>query len=288
MKMWKNKKACNLLKNIKIFIFDLDGTLYFKGKKFDKVDELIELLRAKNKILRFVTNTDSKSPTELLRKMKNYGIYCDEREIVSPINVFISFIKSNLDKKFYVMVSNDVENYLKNIFSYEINNIYFYNDFEIAMNEKIDFVAIGDISDRMNYDYLNKGFYFIYNGAEMLAFAKFFVFFDKNGVCLNTGAFVKMFEEVCKKEAVLLGKPSKLIIEEACKGLELNSKEIIIIGDDPNIDIKLAKNISAYSVLLKQGHFIEHKYNFKKLLKIKPTFIFDSIKEFYLFIKENI
>lgn len=279
----KIKNSFDLLKGVKLYIFDLDGTLYFKGEKFNKVDELIYLLRKKNKILRFVTNTDSKSPVNLYNKLRGFDLNINENELITPVVSLTKFIKENINKKFYLMTSLDVQDYIKNIFGNN-KNIFFYENVEQAKKEKIDYVVIGDFSDVLNYNFLNEGFRFVYKGAKILALAKFLIFYTKDGACLNTGAFVKMLEIVSKKRAFLLGKPGKYIANVAIDDLKIKKDEVVIIGDDIDVDIALANNICSYSILLQQGHFNELKNNEKedKLKKLKPTFVFENIENLYL------
>jgi len=275
------KRFKNIFKKVKVFIFDLDGTLYFKGKKFDYVDELIYELRRRNIILRFVTNTDSKTHIKVIQKLKDLQIDIKEDELFTPVNALVSFINNHEKNSYYFMVSKDVESYFKDLNENKKYNFYFYDDFNFQ--NRIDYVVIGDFSDRLTYDYLNKGLRILYSGGEILALAKFKVFFTQEGVNLNTGAFVNMFENILNRDAYLIGKPSKEIALYSLNGLNMKNDEVIIVGDDINVDILLAKNIRAYSILLRQGHFIEEKNNIKIGFKnkLKPTFIFDSIEDLY-------
>lgn len=51
----------NLLQRKKLFLFDLDGTLYLGDRLFEGVRELLSAIRARGEQYRFLTNNSSRS-----------------------------------------------------------------------------------------------------------------------------------------------------------------------------------------------------------------------------------
>jgi ribonucleotide monophosphatase NagD (HAD superfamily) len=134
--------------------------------------------------------------------------------------------------------------------------------------------VIGDFSDKASYDEINKVFRFIMNGSLILALSKTKYYFQDNGININTGAFVSMFENACDKEAILLGKPSKDFFNLALTHLNSLSSKTLVIGDDITVDVVGAKSINATSVLVKSGHYNEALINNSSL---KPDYIIEDI-----------
>jgi ribonucleotide monophosphatase NagD (HAD superfamily) len=73
-----------MLQHIKAIFFDLDGTVYFKGNIIPGAIETIKYLREKGYILRFLTNTDSKSIPTLYKQLQSYGLMVYEDAIYTP------------------------------------------------------------------------------------------------------------------------------------------------------------------------------------------------------------
>ena len=50
---------CESLKNVQLFLFDMDGTLYLGNRLYDFTVELLETIKKKGKRYVFVTNNSS-------------------------------------------------------------------------------------------------------------------------------------------------------------------------------------------------------------------------------------
>lgn len=245
--------------NIDTILFDLDGTLYAKGKPIKTAVNIIETLRKEKFKLGFITNTDG-SPIEYIHnRLINMGFNISLEEVFTPVAAVKQFFINNPKKSCYCLVNDSVLESLKDI---NINHI------------NPDYVVIGDFSDKTSYEEINKVFRFIMNGSSILALSKTKYYFQDNGININTGAFVSMFENACEKEAILLGKPSKEFFNLALTHLGSVSSNTVVIGDDVTVDVAGANAINAVSVLVKTGHYNEDLMN---KLKIKTDYIIEDI-----------
>ena len=57
------------LKDIKLYLFDMDGTLYLGNRLYPFTKELLATLRRAGKEYRFVTNNSSKSVEDYIKKL---------------------------------------------------------------------------------------------------------------------------------------------------------------------------------------------------------------------------
>ena len=64
----------NRLNQIKLFLFDMDGTLYLGDTLFDFTKELLAEIKRQGKRYLFMTNNSSKSPKAYVEKLKKLGI----------------------------------------------------------------------------------------------------------------------------------------------------------------------------------------------------------------------
>ena len=72
-----------MLKNHKLFLFDMDGTLYIGGRLFDFTKELLAKIRRNGNRYLFVTNNSSKSVDAYIEKLANFGIQVTEDDFVT-------------------------------------------------------------------------------------------------------------------------------------------------------------------------------------------------------------
>lgn len=259
-----------MVNKIDTILFDLDGTLYANGKPIKNAVDTIELLRKKNIKMGFVTNTDG-SPVEYIhQRIINMGFNISIEEVFTPVAAVKQYFKSNPHKSCYCLVNDRVLDSLKDIKIDDINP---------------DYVVIGDFRDKTSYEEINKVFRFIMNGSSILALSKTHYYLQDNGININTGAFVSMFETSCEKGAILLGKPSKEFFNLALTQLGSIPSKTIVVGDDITVDVVGAKEINATSVLVKTGHYNEDLVN---KFKVRPNYILEDITKLPTLLFEQI
>ena len=69
------------------------------------------------------------------------------------------------------------------------------------------------------------------------------------------GPFIKALEYALDKDFILMGKPNKLFFQAAVDHLEINNKEILMIGDDLIVDIGGAQDLNLQTCLVKTGKY---------------------------------
>lgn len=250
-------------------LFDLDGTLYANRRPIKSAVNVIETLRKNNMKMGFITNTDGRPVEEIHKRITDMGFDISLKEVFTPVAAVKQFFINNPNKSCYCLVHDSVYNSLKELNMDDINP---------------DYVVIGDFSDKISYDEINKVFRFIKNGSSMLALSKTNFYFQDNKININTGAFVSMFEVACEKKAILLGKPSKDFYNLALTKLGSIPSKTLVVGDDITVDVAGAKAINATSVLVKTGHYNEElvcKFN------LKPDYIIEDITKLPDLLYEN-
>ena len=72
----------NLLQLKKLFLFDLDGTLYLGDRLFEGVRELLSAIRARGGQYRFLTNNSSRSVEAYVQKITRLRRDAEARELL--------------------------------------------------------------------------------------------------------------------------------------------------------------------------------------------------------------
>lgn len=228
--------------SIKGILSDIDGTLYFKGKPIPGAIETIDQLREKEIKLLFFTNTDSKTPQNVYRLLKEYGFKLNEGEIFTPLVALKEFLSNKLDSKVYLVATEEVQDEFKDFH-------------QIEGDEIPDFVIISDFHDNWDVNRLNNAFkHVIKNNAILLGTQGNKYYLDRNGEpVIDTGSFVQMIATAANVKPIIFGKPSKEYFMQALKKLDLPASETIVIGDDIESDIQGAHNANIRGILVKTG-----------------------------------
>ena len=76
-------KKTELLKSIRLYLFDMDGTLYLGDRLFDFTRELLDTLKATGRRYLFMTNNSSKSVEDYIKKLEKLGIPADKEDFIT-------------------------------------------------------------------------------------------------------------------------------------------------------------------------------------------------------------
>ena len=133
------------LKSKKLFLLDMDGTIYLDNDVFDGTMDFLKKIKDTNNRYLFLTNNSSKSANDYVRNLKNIGIDAVENDFLTSTEATCVYIKNNYsNKKFYAFGTNSfVEELLSkgiNVtteLSNDIDGIILSNDTELTF-KKLD------------------------------------------------------------------------------------------------------------------------------------------------------
>ena len=92
-----------MLKDIKLYLFDMDGTLYLGNQLFSFTKKLLEEIKNSGSRYMFMTNNSSKSVEAYINKLDSMGIKSEKSDYISSSMATIHYIKENYpDNTFYV------------------------------------------------------------------------------------------------------------------------------------------------------------------------------------------
>jgi ribosomal protein L4 len=89
---FKNPNA-DVIKSKKLYIFDMDGTIYLGGRPFDFAKRFIKNLRASGRRVLFFTNNASHTSPFYLAKLERLGFEPGKDEIITRVSNNIPGLK---------------------------------------------------------------------------------------------------------------------------------------------------------------------------------------------------
>lgn len=230
------------LKQISHVAMDMDGTIYQGAKLFKETIPFLKLLNDLNIGYTFLTNNSSKSASDYINKLKNMGIKIrPEQMITSTINT-VYYLKNNHPdfKRLYVLGTESL--------CYELNRY----GFEIV-DENPD-VVISGFDTGLVYERLCKAAYWIKQGCLWIStHPDVECPTDQKTVLVDCGALTACLESVCNCRAVVLGKPNPTMLNTVAKRSGVACKNIAMIGDRMQTDIRMAKSSGALGVHISEA-----------------------------------
>lgn len=242
-------------------IIDLNGTLYFRERVLDGAAEVVTELRRRGLVLRFMTNTDTKTRGQLHALMSGYGLELPAEEIFSAAHAayrhletsrycFEGLLPAGLDQDFAPL--------------------------RCPPGERPDCVLVGENRAAINYKTLDTLFRHLMEGAELLVMQPGRHYFLADGPHLDTGAFGALFEYATGKPATIMAKPSLNFFRSVLEDMGLTGSDIVVVGDDVSTDIAGAAKLGAKSILVKTG---KYQNGDEFLTSTKPDKVVPSIRD---------
>ena len=83
------------LKNITLFLLDMDGTVNLGYDPIDGAKEFLETLKEQGKNYIFLTNNSSKSASDYVEKMRSLGFPCESENVFTSGMAAGMFLEEN-------------------------------------------------------------------------------------------------------------------------------------------------------------------------------------------------
>ncbi len=252
------------MKSIRLVLLDLDGTLYVDNSVIDGAVEAVSRLRERGYALRFLTNTTTRSQSELYQQLVRMGFTLDPNELISaPVAAVLELrtLQQQLGRKLKVwpVVAHAIE-----------------MDFaEFERDEGApDFIVLGDIGDAWNVLLINQLFTAMHNGAKLIALHKNRFWQTQSSLKVDIGFYVAGLEYVTGKTAQIMGKPSTSFFNRVLADVCVSPDQVVLVGDDLDSDVGGAQLHGIDGVLVKTGKF---RQRYLDQSQIKPDGILASV-----------
>jgi len=130
-------KNSSILKNIDLFLLDLDGTVYLGERVFEGAREFIKLLKENQKDFLFLTNNSSKSSEDYYSKLLKMGFEITKGNIFTSgqaMGIYIKTIhKEEKSPRVYVVGTSSLKRELKSMGIFVVD----------SPNYNIDYLVVG-------------------------------------------------------------------------------------------------------------------------------------------------
>lgn len=251
----------------KLFMLDMDGTIYLDSTLFDgTLDFLAEVRRRGGKYL-FLTNNSSRGTDAYVEKLKHIGIDATADDFLTSTDATIAYLKSNYPgRKIYALGTRSFVAQLRESgidvteeMGVDVYGIVISNDIELTFKKLDDVCRM--LSDR-----------------EMLYIATNpdWVCPTAYGYVPDCGSFAEMIYRATGKRPKFIGKPEPEMLLMALKKYGYEKCEAVMIGDRVYTDIASGYNAGVDTVFVLSG---EGTRLDAEKSDTPPTYIMESIKD---------
>lgn len=231
------------LKNVNLYLFDMDGTLYLGNQLFPFTTSLLQAVKNSGKKYLFITNNSSKSVVHYVEKLEKLGIPAEEGDFLTSSQATIYYLQKNYPgKRLYVCGTQSLKSELAE------------NGFEITedpdrtecivmgFDTELTFQKIDDVAKML----CTRDLPYIATHPDMACPTEY-------GSVPDCGSVCEMLFQATGKRPFVVGKPKPLMVELAMEKAGFQKHETAVVGDRLCTDILCGLNAGAVSVLVLSG-----------------------------------
>lgn len=256
------------LKNKKLFLFDIDGTIAIDDRLYDGTMELLHYIKNIGGKSIFITNNSTKSRVDYVKKFHNMGIETKEEDFITASYATYRYLKENHENDtIYVAGTTSFVMELKN------EGLHVTTD---GMKD-VQVVLVGFDSE-LTYEkiihickYLEKDSRCVYlaTNPDLCCPTSF-------GSVPDCGAICKMIECAVGKVPDYIGKPNPVIVKYCLEQTGYSKEETVVVGDRLYTDIAVGIAAGVDTAIVFTG---ETRREDLEKTQYLPTWRFDSIKQ---------
>lgn len=233
-----------ILKKTKLYLFDMDGTLYLGNRLYDFTKELLaEIRRTGGKYL-FITNNSSKSVTAYVQKLAGMGIEATKEDFMTSSQATAYYLKKHHPgKTLYVCGTRSL------IAELEAEGFAVTNDLDetecivMGYDTELTYQKLWDVSKLL---LTRKDVPYIATNPDLVCPTEF-------GSVPDCGSFCIGIKNATGREPVVIGKPSPLMAELAMAKWCYTKEQTLVVGDRIYTDIKSGLNAGTFTALVLSG-----------------------------------
>lgn len=259
----------------RLFLLDMDGTLYLDDRLFDKVPEFLSHVRRIGGRYLFLTNNSSRGVEGYMEKLSRMGIPTAPEDYLTSVDAAIDHLRRfHAGKKCYVFGTRA-----------------FYGQLQTAgipvtdrLEDDVDILLCG-FDRELTFQKLEDACILLNRGVTWLATNPDWVCPTWYGSVPDCGSVCRMLTTATGRKPLFLGKPQPAMAELALRRTGFSPEQAVMIGDRLYTDVACGINAGIDSIFVLSGEGTEADI---AQYDIHPTWIFSDIAALYRQLEETL
>ena len=244
-------------------MIDMDGTVYKGGVPIPGAVDFIAYLREHGIPFVFLTNNSAHGRGFYLSKLQRLGFDVGIDNILTSTIATIRFLLTQRPgKTVYPIAVPEVAEEMR--------------EAGVPLTDSDPDIVLLTFDTTITYDKINRGYHALMNGSELIATHPDDLCPTEDSYDIDIGPFIRMFEQMCQTEAVIIGKPNESMLQMAAGELGVDPEDTVMVGDRLYTDIEMAVRAGTQSILVLSG---ETDMSMVRSWGKEPTAIVDSVAD---------
>ena len=228
----------------KLFLLDLDGTVYLEEELLPGAAEFLAWVRETGGAYRFLTNNSSRGVDAGLEKMHRLGIPARREEFLTAVEATVHYLKTNRSTE-DVYYAVGTESFCRQIAA---------AGFDVRQTPEEDVtVLLVSFDTTLTYQKVEDACRLLSRGVDYLATNPDLACPTLFGFVPDCGAICGLIEAATGRKPLFIGKPDPTMIRLAWEQTGYGPEETLMVGDRLYTDIACGVNAGTDTVLVLTG-----------------------------------
>ncbi len=257
----------NCLKDKKLFLLDMDGTIYLDNDLFDGTIDFLSYVKSIGGRYIFLTNNSSKSVDKYVEKLAGMGIEATADDFLTSTDATILYLKEKGHKKIYAF---GTKSFVKQLKDAGLN-------VTTEREDGIDCLCLSNDIE-LTFKKLEDACILLGNNVDYIATNPDWVCPTWYGFVPDCGSFADIIYNASKKRPKFIGKPEPDMAYLAMQATGFSKEETALLGDRLYTDIACGVNAGISTIFVLSG---EGAMEDVEKSDTKPEFIYENIRKIY-------
>lgn len=236
------------MNHLHYLIIDMDGVLWRGNTPMPGLVDFFDALQQQQIGYVLATNNASKTPAQYVTRLESLGIAVSPAQILTSAVATGDYLGARYPADTAVFVVGD--DGLRQAMSDRRFRILTVSD--ILGGQRADIVVVG-FWRQVTYDDFAAATICLKHGAEFVGTNPDVTFPSEWGQLPGAGSFLALLQAATGLEPTVIGKPGRIMFEEALRRLGSTPENTAMVGDRLNTDIAGAKAAGLHTILVLSG-----------------------------------
>ncbi len=256
----------------RLFLLDMDGTIYLDDHLFDGTLDFLDHVRGIGGRAMYLTNNSSKSVGAYVEKLARLGIAAVEEDFLTSVNATVLHLQRENFRKIYAFGTASFKHQLLDVGLPVVD----------TLQQDIDCLCMG-FDTELTFQKLEDACILLKRGVRYIATNPDWVCPTWYGSVPDCGSVAEMLFRATGRRPRFIGKPQPDMVELAVSKSGFAKEQAILLGDRIYTDIQSGVNAGIDTVLVLSG---EATLDDLAASETKPAYVMENIREFLNKIKE--
>jgi len=252
------------MNNKKLFLLDMDGTIYLGNRLFDFSLPFFEQVKKMGARYMFLTNNSSKSSDLYLSKLKSMEIPAGLEDLITSTHATARHLLSKHGNK--PVYASGTKAFVKELSNLGVN----------VTNSLDAEVLVMGFDTELSFQKLEDMCILLGKGVDYVATNPDWTCPTEYGYVPDCGSVAWMLNKACGREPLFIGKPMATMVEMALERSGATKDETMIIGDRLYTDVACGIAAGVDAALVLSGESTEEDL---KTSPHKPHYVFKDLGE---------